>query len=153
MTGLSRRDLEAIREIVREEVARAFSADRPRTHPRAQRDMNEDDQVTDARRLGRLHALASRPAIAGEDPEITAHRARMESEHRARVKRAEARAAVTIPNGPFVDLYGARRLLAVTKVTANAWIRRGQLKRIKVDGRLQFSRAEIDAIIAEHKQR
>jgi hypothetical protein len=66
--------------------------------------------------------------------------------------RSEERAAIPIPDSPFVDIYDARRLLNGTGVTANAWIRRGRLTRHDVDGRLGFSRAEIDAILADQKK-
>jgi len=71
-----------------------------------------------------------------------------------RAQRVQQRAARQIPDTPFIDLYDARRLLnEATGITANAWIRRGRLKRYRIDGRLQISRAEVEAILAEHRRR
>lgn len=100
---------------------------------------------------GRLMVLELR-----DDPEHRNHPYRVALRKRlgALQRKREERAARRIPRTPFVDVYDARRLLNdATGITANAWIRRGRLKRHRVDGRVRISRAEINAILAEHRRR
>jgi len=144
---LTRRDLEQIRAIIREEIDRRMQVcdEEPSVH-------DFERELTRAGRQGRVDFLAMQPAVAGEDREVTEVRKELREQDPKRKARAAARAASPIPDGPFVDIYDARRLLAGTGATANAWIRRGRLKRTKVDGCVRISRADIDAIIAERKR-
>jgi predicted site-specific integrase-resolvase len=125
---LTHRDLDAIRSIVREEIKRALESS-----SKQERDEEEVKEFEDLLAFMR-------------SPEWKAH-------HEELARKRAVRAALPIPDGPFVDIYDARRLLKPTRVTANAWIKRGRLKRLKVDGRIQISRSEIDAILAEYKRR
>lgn len=145
MRRLSADDLADIRAIVRAEIERALG--------RGERDPQaaiSDDLENDPASMARLTILELRG-----DPELRDHPYRVALRKkwaRQEAKRKE-RAARPIPDAPFIDLYDARRLLASTGITVNAWIRRGRLKRHRIDGKVRISRVEVEAILAEHRSR
>lgn len=122
---LTARDLEAIRTIVRDELARALAA--------------RDD----------------RAVVANADAEFddNAMRQRVREDLAWLRRDAKERAARPIPNTPFVDRYDAARLLGVRMDTITNYTKRGLLTRHKVKGRLQISRAELDKLLAEGGRR
>jgi hypothetical protein len=125
---LTQRDLQAIRAIVREEIEDALAAEK--------------------------HKAREADIDALPDEDVSVDNAGWRQHYEELKRKRNERAARPIPNTPFVDIYDARRLLnEATRVTANAWIRRGRLTRHKIDGCLQFSRAEIDAILAASTKR
>ena len=124
---LTSRDLDEIRRIVREELARALGPSAPQS------------VVADA--TTELDAVGDQ-----------LHRRALESWDKLRSGSAE-RKARSIPDGPFVDRYDAARLLGVTESTITSYIGSGKLTRRLVKGRLQVSRAEIDQLRATRPQR
>lgn len=149
---LSQRDLDALRKIVREEVESALRNQCVEPDDFAADDIPPDHRDGIAREAW-LDVHAWRSPVPGEHPAITERREFYEKRRKERERRAAARAAIPIPDTPFVEIYDARRLLKGTGATANAWIRRGRLKRVRIGGRLRVSRAEIDAIVAETKKK
>ena len=115
---LTSRDLEAIRAIVREEIARQH----------------------------------------GEPDDDSSEAALEEAEQRGRafmrrLMREPVPPPKPIPDTPFIDRYDAARLLNVGLDTVRTYTKRGLLTKHKVKGRLQFSRAEIDKLLAERGPR
>lgn len=125
---LTGRDLDDIRRIVREELARALAPAAPTTTTTTSG--KDEDEVSDAESV-RLRQMA----IA-----------------RLRQNSAE-RAARPIPLGPFVDRYDAARLLGVTESTVTSYISSGRLTRNLVKGRIQVNRAEFDELLAARPER
>ncbi len=115
---LTASDLEQIRRIVREELARASTAGQA------------DDSITDGDLSDDYLSSRARRDIA--------------EFHR----RWDERAARPIPDGAFVDKYDASRLLGVRMDGVTRLTKAGSLTRHMVKGRIQVERAEIDAIIA-----
>ncbi len=144
---LSARDLDNIRTIVQEEIERAL---RSAGHERGSHDLDADESEPQSE--GARWRLAVSPARPGESPAVTALRKELQEEQARRDRRRKQREARPIPDTPFVDIFDARRLLQRTKITVNAWSRRGRLTRHKVEGRVQVSRVEIDAILAETRR-
>lgn len=146
MRRLSTDDLAEIRAIVREEIERALG--RGEWEPQA---ALAADPAGDPASEARLTMLELRG-----DPELRDHPYRVAlRKHWAQLEgKRKERAARPVPDTLFIDIYDARRLLnSATGITANAWIRRGRLKRHRIDGRLRISRAEVDAILAKHRRK
>ena len=122
---LTRLDLEDIRRVVREELRHALE-------PRAG-DVGANNE------LGELAEEA-----VGRDVQELLKRLERETAERA---------ARPIPNTPYVDRYDAARLLDVSYQTLREYTKRGLLTRRMVKGRIEVSRAEIDALLARRAKR
>lgn len=124
--SLTKNDLERLRLVIREEIARALS---PQVRSAAGADSSTDD-----------------------DEVVSAEMSKMATELLADIRRKWAeREARPIPNTPTVDVYDAARLLGISGGMVSSYVKRGLLTRTKVKGRLQVSRAEIDAMLASRQ--
>lgn len=129
--SLTASDLTAIRRVVREELEHALNR----------------------RRRGESVAADDERRVDVDDEEIAALAAKTLAWFAEGRRAADARAALPIPDTPFVDCYDASRLLDVSEQTVRKYMTRGLLTRRIVNGRVEVSRVEIDAILSTRRSR
>lgn len=122
---LSRRDLEQIRIVVREEFARLS--------PQAAVEASLDDLEEDGRRFFMRELARQR---------IT------EMRHTEAERRAQP-----IPDTPYLSTYDGSRLSGIQPDTLRGMAKRGDIASRKVRGRLEINRTDLDAWRAKHPPR